>query len=230
MDLERLAYVVRKRIEHEIHLKAGPDEINEAMGGASSMHDGIYFASLSTRTLVYKGMLTTLQVAGFYRDLHDDRVESAIALVHSRFSTNTFPAWPLAHPYRMIAHNGEINTIQGNRNFMRARETLLATDLIPGDLGRIFPVCTPGASDTSGFDEALEMLYMGGYSLPEAVMMMIPEPWENHEHMAPDVKAFYRYHASLMEPWDGPAPSRSQTDGWSVPFSIAMVCARPDIG
>ena len=212
MDLERLAFVIRKRIEHEIRLEAGADEINEAMGGASEMHDGVYFPSLSGRTIVYKGMLTALQVAAFYPDLHDDRVESAIVLVHSRFSTNTFPAWPLAHPYRMIAHNGEINTIQGNRNFMRSRETLLQSDLIPGDLSRIFPVCTPGASDTAGFDEALELLYMGGYSLPEAVLMMIPEPWENHEHMAPDLKAFYRYHASLMEPWDGPA-SIAFTDG-----------------
>ena len=212
MALERVAYVIRKRIEHEIHLEAGTDEVNEAMGGASEMHDGVYFPSLSGRTLVYKGMLTAPQVAAFYPDLHDDRVDSAIMLVHSRFSTNTFPAWPLAHPYRMIAHNGEINTIQGNRNFMRARETLLESDLIPGDLERIFPICTPAASDTAGFDEALELLYMGGYSLPEAVLMMIPEPWENHEHMAPEVEAFYRYHAALMEPWDGPA-SIAFTDG-----------------
>jgi glutamate synthase (NADPH) large chain len=212
MTLERQAYVIRKRIEHEIHLEAGPDEINEAIGGASTMHDGVYFPSLSCRTFVYKGMLTAWQVSTFYPDLHDDRMESALALVHSRFSTNTFPMWPLAHPYRMIAHNGEINTIQGNRNFMRARETLLQTDLIPGDLNRIFPVCSPGASDTAGFDEALELLYMGGYPLPEAVLMMIPEPWELHQHMDPDVRAFYQYHASLMEPWDGPA-SIAFTDG-----------------
>ncbi len=212
MALERHAYVIRKRFEHEIHLRAGKDEINEAIGGATEMHDGVYFPSLSGRTFVYKGMLTSPQLADFYSDLHDDRVESALVLVHSRFSTNTFPMWPLAHPYRMIAHNGEINTIQGNRNFMRAREALLATDLIPGDLDRIFPVCTPGASDTAGFDEALELLYMGGYSLPEAVLMMIPEPWENHEHMTPEIRAFYQYHASLMEPWDGPA-SIAFTDG-----------------
>jgi len=212
MALERLAYVIRKRIEHEIHLIAGPDEVNEAIGGASEMHDGVYFPSLSGRTFVYKGMLTSPQVAAFFADLQDDRVESAMVLAHSRFSTNTFPMWPLAHPYRYVAHNGEINTIQGNRNFMRARETLLATDLIPGDLSRIFPICTPGASDTAGFDEALELLYMGGYSLPEAVLMMIPEPWENHEHMAPEVRAFYQYSASLMEPWDGPA-SIAFTDG-----------------
>jgi glutamate synthase (NADPH/NADH) large chain len=212
MALERMAYVVRKRIEHEIQLTAGPDEANEAMGGASEMHDGVYFASLSGRTIVYKGMLTSPQLASFYPDLRDERVVSALALVHSRFSTNTFPSWPLAHPYRFIAHNGEINTIQGNRNFMRSRETLLATDLIPGDLSRIFPICTPGASDTAGFDEALELLYMGGYSLPEAMLMMIPEPWERHEHMAPEIRAYYEYHASLMEPWDGPA-SIAFTDG-----------------
>ena len=211
-DLERAAYVVRKRIEHEIRLSAGPDEVNEAMGGASEMHDGVYFPSLSGRTIVYKGMLTSPQLGNFYLDLGDERVSSALALVHSRFSTNTFPSWPLAHPYRLVAHNGEINTIQGNRNFMLSRETLLKSDLIPGDIGRIFPVCTPGASDTAGFDEALELLYMGGYSLPEAMLMMIPEPWERHEHMAPATRAYYQYHASLMEPWDGPA-SIVFTDG-----------------
>ena len=212
MALERLAYVVRKRVEHEIHLAAGPDEINEAIGGASEMHDGVYFPSLSGRTFVYKGMLTAPQLVDFFPDLHDERVVSALALVHSRFSTNTFPSWPLAHPYRFVAHNGEINTIQGNRNFMRARETLLKSDLIPGDISRLFPICTPGASDTAGFDEALELLYMGGYSLPEAMLMMIPEPWERHEHMAPETRAYYQYHASLMEPWDGPA-SIAFTDG-----------------
>ncbi|MCH2412847.1 MAG: glutamate synthase subunit alpha, partial [Acidimicrobiales bacterium] len=145
-------------------------------------------------------------------DLTDRRVESALALVHSRFSTNTFPAWSLAHPYRMIAHNGEINTVQGNRNWMRSREALLATDLLPGDLDRLFPICTPGASDTATFDEALELLTLGGYPLPEAVMMMIPEPWESHESMDEDRRAFYQYHAALMEPWDGPA-SIAFTDG-----------------
>jgi len=176
------------------------------------MHDGVYFPSLSGRTFVYKGMLTSPQVSAFFLDLHDDRVETALALVHSRFSTNTFPMWPLAHPYRIIAHNGEINTIRGNRNFMVSRETTLASDLIPGDLHKLFPICTPGASDTAGFDEALELLYMGGYSLPHAVLMMIPEPWENHRHMKPEVRAFYEYHASVMEPWDGPA-SIAFTDG-----------------
>ena len=214
MALERRAYVVRKRIEHEVHLAPDDRRPRAAIGGAPTMHEDVYFASLSARTLVYKGMLTGLQLPDFFIDLHDDRVESAIALVHARFSTNTFPMWPLAHPYRMIAHNGEINTIQGNRNFMRARESLLATDLIP-DLERVFPVCTPGVSDTAGFDEVLELLYMGGYSLPEAVLMMIPEPWEKHESMDPAVRDFYRYHASLMEPWDGPA-SIAFTDGRQI--------------
>jgi len=210
--LDRQLYILRKRIEHEIHLEAGPDEMNEAMGGMSHAHDGVYFPSLSCYTVVYKGMLTTPQLALFYPDLLDERVSSALALVHSRFSTNTFPSWPLAHPYRFVAHNGEINTIQGNRNWMRARESLMATELLPGELDRLFPICTPGASDTAGFDEALELLYMGGYSLLEAVLMMIPEPWENHDAMSSDRRAFYEFHASMMEPWDGPA-SIAFTDG-----------------
>ena len=130
---------------------------------------------------------------------------SGLALVHSRFSTNTFPSWPLAHPYRYLAHNGEINTLRGNRNWMRAREALLASDLIPGDLERIFPICTPDASDSATFDEVLELLHLGGRTLPHAVLMMIPEAWENHAPMDPARRAFYRFHASLMEPWDGPA-------------------------
>ena len=196
LDLERRVYVVRKRIEHEI--------------GAGDRR--IYFPSLSARTIVYKGMLTTPQLRDFYPDLADERVESAIALVHSRFSTNTFPSWPLAHPCRYLAHNGEINTVEGNRNWMRAREALLASDLFPGDISRLFPICTPGASDTASFDEVLELLHLGGRPLPHAVLMMIPEAWENHRHMDPARKAFYRFHASLMEPWDGPA-NVSFTDG-----------------
>ena len=128
-----------------------------------------------------------------------------MAVVHSRFSTNTFPSWPLAHPFRFIAHNGEINTVKGNRNWMRAREALLSSDLIPGDLDRLFPICTPGASDSASFDEVLELLHLGGRSLPHAVLMMIPEAWENHTEMDPARRAFYEFHASLMEPWDGPA-------------------------
>ena len=187
--LDRQAYVVRKRVEHEIRLG---DE------GPTSAAPSVYFPSLSARTIVYKGMLTNVQLAEFFTDLTDQRLQSALVLVHSRFSTNTFPSWPLAHPYRMVAHNGEINTVQGNRNWMSAREALMATDLIPGDIRRLFPICTPGASDTAGFDEALELLTLGGYSLSEAVLMMIPEPWENHADMSDERRAFYQYHASLM--------------------------------
>ncbi|MCB0996440.1 MAG: glutamate synthase large subunit [Acidimicrobiales bacterium] len=212
IDLDRRVYMARKRFEHEIHLEAGEDELNEAMGGASRAHDGVYFPSLSSRTMVYKGMLVTPQLPEFYPDLVDERVESALALVHSRFSTNTFPSWPLSHPYRYVAHNGEINTVQGNRNWMRAREALLSSPHFPNGMDRLFPICTPGASDTAGFDECLELLVLGGYSLQEAVLMMIPEPWENHESMDPELTAFYRYHAARMEPWDGPA-SIAFTDG-----------------
>ena len=165
----------------------------------------LYFPSLSSRTLVYKGMLTTDQLGAVFPDLTDERFASAIGLVHSRFSTNTFPSWPLAHPYRYIAHNGEINTIRGNRNWMRTRQALLESDLIPGDLKRLFPICTPGVSDSATFDEVLELLHLAGRSLPHAVLMMIPEAWENNAGMDPARRAFYEFHASLMEPWDGPA-------------------------
>ena len=191
LDLERLAFVLRKRAEHETD---------------------VYFPSLSGRTLVYKGMLTTGQLGEFYPDLADPDVESALALVHSRFSTNTFPSWPLAHPYRLIAHNGEINTVKGNRNWMRAREALLESSLIPGDFERLFPICTPGGSDSASFDEVLELLHLGGRSLPHAVLMMIPEAWENDLDMDPARRAFYEYHSTLMEAWDGPA-NVSFTDG-----------------
>ncbi|MEA3215931.1 MAG: glutamate synthase large chain, partial [Acidimicrobiia bacterium] len=201
LDLDRRAYCVRKRIEHEIAI---PDQ--------DGIDQGVYFASLSSRTLIYKGMLTTPQLPDFFPDILDPRMESALALVHSRFSTNTFPSWPLAHPYRFIAHNGEINTVMGNRNWMRAREELIATDALPGDLERVYPICTPGGSDTASFDEALELLHLGGYPLHHAVLMMIPEAWENHESMSEAKKAFYRFHGALMEPWDGPA-SIAFTDG-----------------
>jgi glutamate synthase (NADPH/NADH) large chain len=184
LALERRVYCVRKRAEHDLD---------------------VYFPSLSGRTLVYKGMLTEEQLVSFYEDLSDERVTSSLALVHSRFSTNTFPSWPLAHPYRFVSHNGEINTLRGNRNWMRARESMLATDLIPGDLERIYPIITPGASDSASFDEVLELLHLGGRSLPHAVLMMIPEAWENHTEMDPVRRAFYEFHSTLMEPWDGPA-------------------------
>lgn len=211
IDLDRLAYMFRKRTEHEIRTEV-PSPARTGVGTAGTTPGGVYFASLSSRTIVYKGMLTTSQLATFFPDLTDSRLTSALALVHSRFSTNTFPSWPLAHPYRLVAHNGEINTVQGNRNWMRAREALLSSDHLPGEIDRIFPICTPRASDTAGFDEALELLVLGGYSLPEAILMMIPEPWENHREMDDDRSAFYEYHATLMEPWDGPA-SIAFTDG-----------------
>ncbi|MGH3697077.1 MAG: glutamate synthase large subunit [Pseudonocardiaceae bacterium] len=184
LELERLVYCVRKRAEH---------------------HLDVYFPSLSGRTIVYKGMLTEEQLVSFYPDLSDERITSSLALVHSRFSTNTFPSWPLAHPYRYVSHNGEINTVRGNRNWMRARESTLVTDLIPGELDRIYPIATPGASDSASFDEVLELLYLGGRPLPHAVLMMIPEAWENHTEMDPARRAFYEFHSTLMEPWDGPA-------------------------
>ncbi|MDC0245718.1 glutamate synthase large subunit [Acidimicrobiaceae bacterium] len=213
LELDRLLYGLRKRAEHEISPKAkNSKDSSKGMASSSMPHEGIYFPSLSSRTIVYKGMLTTPQLAEYYSDINDPRTESALALVHSRFSTNTFPSWPLAHPYRLVAHNGEINTVQGNRNWMKARESQLETNLISGDMDRLFPICAPGASDTAAFDEALELLVMGGYSLPEAVMTMIPEPWEHDLEMPDDLRAFYQYHSSLMEPWDGPA-SIAFTDG-----------------
>ena len=213
LQLDRLLYGLRKRAEHEISPKAkNSKDSSKGMASSSMPHEGIYFPSLSSRTIVYKGMLTTPQLAEYYSDINDPRTESALALVHSRFSTNTFPSWPLAHPYRLVAHNGEINTVQGNRNWMKARESQLETNLISGDMDRLFPICAPGASDTAAFDEALELLVMGGYSLPEAVMTMIPEPWEHNLEMPDALRAFYQYHSSLMEPWDGPA-SIAFTDG-----------------
>ena len=203
--LMRRAYIVRARIRNEVNYETDDKADAGALGSKTRKLTYGYFASLSNRTIVYKGMLTTPQLGEFYPDLSDTRVTSALAMIHSRFSTNTFPSWSLAHPYRFISHNGEINTVQGNRNWMETREALLSSPHLPGDLDRLFPVCADGVSDTASFDQVLELLYMGGYSLPQAVLMMIPEPWENHESMSPELRAFYRYHASLMEPWDGPA-------------------------
>ncbi|MGV0742765.1 glutamate synthase large subunit [Mycolicibacterium sp. XJ870] len=183
IDLECRIYPLRKRAEKS----------------------DVYFPSLSSRTMVYKGMLTTMQLPQYFPDLRDERCQSAIAIVHSRFSTNTFPSWPLAHPFRFVAHNGEINTVRGNRNRMHAREAMLASSRIPGDLSRISPICSPESSDSASFDEVLELLHLGGRSLPHAVLMMIPEAWENNTTMDPAERAFWQFHASLMEPWDGPA-------------------------
>ena len=191
IELERLAYVLRKRSENK--------------------HD-VYFPSLSSRTIVYKGMLTTGQLEPFFPDLSDSRFTSAIGLVHSRFSTNTFPSWPLAHPYRFIAHNGEINTVRGNRNWMKTRESQLASEFLGGDIERLFPICSPSGSDSASLDEVLELLHLGGRSLPHAVLMLIPEAWENHTSMDPQLRAFYQFHSMLTEPWDGPA-NVSFTDG-----------------
>jgi len=184
LALDRLAFCFRKRVEHALP---------------------IYFPSLSSRTIVYKGMLTTGQLEEFFPDLSNKLVKSPLAVVHSRFSTNTFPSWPLAHPYRYIAHNGEINTVRGNRNWMRAREALLASPLIPGDITRLFPIVDSNGSDSASFDEVLELLYLTGRSLPHSILMMIPEAWENHATMSQVRKDFYEFHSSMMEPWDGPA-------------------------
>ena len=194
LALDRLAFCLRKRAEHSLD---------------------IYFPSLSSATIVYKGMLTTGQLEEFFPELSDPRVKSPLALVHSRFSTNTFPSWPLAHPYRFIAHNGEINTVKGNRNWMRARETLLKSDLIPGDLERLSPIVEMSGSDSASLDEVLELLYLGGRSLPHSILMMIPEAWENHATMPKNRRDFYRFHSALMEPWDGPA-CVTFTDGHQV--------------
>ena len=183
MDLERRLFRARNRSEREI---------------------GIYLCSLSSKTIVYKGMVTTLQLEPFYSDLSDQRFESLLALVHSRFSTNTFPSWPLAHPFRFIAHNGEINTVKGNANWMAARESQLSSELL-GDIDQLKPIVSKGASDSATFDEVLELLIMSGRSLPHAMMMMIPGAWEKQLDLDPQLRDFYEYHSMVMEPWDGPA-------------------------
>ena len=204
LALDLLAFRFRKRAERE--------------------HE-VYFPSLSCRTLVYKGMVTTLQLEPFYPDLSDERFASRLALVHSRYSTNTFPSWPLAQPFRMLAHNGEINTVQGNRNWMRARQSQLASELL-GDIRPLLPIVTPGASDSASFDEVLELLTLTGRSLPHAVMMMIPEAYENQPDLAEARRAFYEYHSVLMEPWDGPA-AMVFTDGTLVGATLDRNGLRP---
>ncbi|WP_245979756.1 glutamate synthase large subunit [Gryllotalpicola protaetiae] len=204
IQVDRLSFRLRKRAERELNT---------------------YFASLSARTLVYKGMVTTLQLEPFYPDLSDERFASKLALVHSRYSTNTFPSWPLAQPFRMLAHNGEINTVQGNRNWMRARQSQLESELL-GDLRPLFPIVTEGASDSASFDEVLELLNLAGRSLPHSVMMMVPEAWENATEIDPARKAFYEYHGALMEPWDGPA-ALVFTDGSLVGGTLDRNGLRP---
>ncbi len=203
MAFERKLYVIRKRATNEIR-----------RAGFPGSHYW-YVASLSYKTLVYKGMLNTAQVASYFPDLSDKSMESALALVHSRFSTNTFPSWERGHPYRYLAHNGEINTLRGNINWMRARQAMFESPHFGDDLKKILPVINTDGSDSAMFDNCLELLVMAGRSLPHAVMMMIPEPWTNHESMSDEKKAFYEYHSCLMEPWDGPA-SIAFTDGRKI--------------
>ncbi|MCW2524158.1 MAG: Glutamate synthase large chain, partial [Frankiales bacterium] len=208
LELERRAFCLRKVAERLIRDAGEAEKTDDASDSATPAGLALYFPSLSSRTMVYKGMLTTAQLATFYPDLSDERFTTAIALVHSRFSTNTFPSWPLAQPFRIIAHNGEINTVGGNRNWMRTRQAMLRSPELAGesgDLARLFPICTPGASDSASFDEVLELLHLGGRSLPHAVLMMIPEAWENAANMDQARRDFYAFHAALMEPWDGPA-------------------------
>ncbi len=203
MAFERRLYVVRKRAEKTTE---GRDE------GAA---DYFYFASLSCKTIVYKGMFTSEQVEPFYLDLSHPSFESALSVVHSRFSTNTFPSWERAHPYRYLIHNGEINTLRGNVNWMHARESMIKTELFGPDVSSIMPIINPNGSDSAMFDNCLEFLYLTGRPLSHAMMMMIPEPWSGHESMSDEKKAFYEYHATLIEPWDGPA-AMAFTDGSSV--------------
>ena len=201
LAFERKLYVIRKRAEHEV--------------GATVGEEPFYFASFSARTIVYKGMLTPEQLSGYYPDLNDPELISGLVLVHSRFSTNTFPSWERAHPYRFVIHNGEINTVKGNVNWMRARQSLLKSAEFGEDLQKLMPIIDMDGSDTAMFDNTLEFLSLTGRSLPHAVMMMIPEPWEKNHAMPADKRAFYQYHSSLMEPWDGPA-SIGFTDGVRV--------------
>ncbi len=213
-QLERKLYVVRKRAEIEIANSDIPDK------------DFFYVPSLSCRTIVYKGLLLAPQIAKFYVELSDPDVMSALCLVHQRFSTNTFPSWPLAHPYRYIAHNGEINTLRGNVNWMYARQSILESPLFGDDIKKLFPIVTPGGSDSASFDNVVELLYLAGRDLPHAMAMLIPEAWASNEHMLPEKKAFYEYHASLMEPWDGPA-AIAFTDGRVIGATLDRNGLRP---
>ena len=212
--LERKLYIIRKAAGHAI----------QALQLAHGKE--FYVPSMSARTIVYKGMLLAHQVGTYYRDLQDPRVASALALVHQRFSTNTFPTWDLAHPFRLIAHNGEINTLRGNVNWIRARQGAISSPILKRDLDKVWPLIYPGQSDSASFDNALELLVMSGYTVAHAMMMMIPEAWENHQHMDASRRAFYEYHAAMMEPWDGPA-SIAFTDGRLVGATLDRNGLRP---
>ena len=212
--LERKLFVIRKSSGHSIHA------LNLLHGKE------FYVPSMSARTVIYKGLLLADQVGVYYKDLQDPRCVSALALVHQRFSTNTFPEWPLSHPYRLIAHNGEINTVKGNFNWMRAREGVMQSAVLGDDLQKLFPLINDGQSDTACFDNALELLLMAGYPLAQAMMMMIPEAWENHTLMDDNRRAFYEYHAPMMEPWDGPA-AMAFTDGRYIGGTLDRNGLRP---
>ena len=211
---ERKLYIVRKRAESEV--------------AASDIEDRetFYIPSLSARTIVYKGLLLAPQIANFYGELSDPAVKSALCLVHQRFSTNTFPSWQLAHPYRYVAHNGEINTLRGNVNWMHARQSLLQSTLFGEDIKKLFPIIAPGGSDSANFDNAVELLFQSGRSLPHAMAMLIPEAWAGNPHMRPEKRAFYEYHCSLMEPWDGPAVI-AFTDGRVIGATLDRNGLRP---
>jgi glutamate synthase (NADPH/NADH) large chain len=213
-EFERRLFTLRKVISNRIY---------DAFEGAET---GFYPVSLSTKTIVYKGMFLAYQVAAYFKDLADPRFESAVALVHQRFSTNTFPSWKLAHPYRMVAHNGEINTLRANVNWMAARQASVSSPLFGGDISKLWPISYEGQSDTACFDNALEFLVQGGYPLSHAVMMLIPEAWAGNQLMAPERKAFYEYHAALMEPWDGPA-AVCFTDGKQIGATLDRNGLRP---
>src|SRR5579872_4113193 len=213
-QLERKLYIVRKRAEIEVAASDLPDK------------DFFYIPSLSARTIVYKGLLLAPQIANFYPELSDPDVVSALCLVHQRFSTNTFPTWQLAHPFHFIAHNGEINTLRGNVNWMHARQSVLASPLFGADIKKLFPIVQANGSDSAAFDNALELLVMSGRSLPHAMAMLIPEAWSSNPHMNPEKKAFYEYHASLMEPWDGPA-AIAFTDGRVIGATLDRNGLRP---
>ena len=212
--LERKLYVIRKRAEAEVAASDMPDK------------GDFYLPSFSARTIVYKGLLLAPQIANFYKELSDPDVMSALCLVHQRFSTNTFPTWQLAHPFRYIAHNGEINTLKGNVNWMHARQAILGSPLFGEDLKKLFPIIAPGGSDSANFDNAVELLFQAGRPMPHSMAMLIPEAWSSNEHMNPDKKAFYEYHASLMEPWDGPA-AIAFTDGRVIGATLDRNGLRP---
>ena len=213
-QFERRLFLLRKVISNRIYDQYGGQET------------GFYPVSLSSSTIVYKGMFLAYQVGAYYKDLSDPRFESAVALVHQRFSTNTFPSWKLAHPYRMVAHNGEINTLRGNVNWMAARQASVSSPLFGSDISKLWPISYEGQSDTACFDNALEFLLRGGYSLAHAVMMLIPEAWAGNQLMSPERKAFYEYHAALMEPWDGPA-AVCFTDGKQIGATLDRNGLRP---